>query len=229
MKRTLLFNWHPNHEALQRAIADGVKEPREVMETGKGWTYVTFVKPGTRASEVLFDVDRLDRLARAHGYYLPREVVARHNKVVVTARSSELGPSAQLFALVRFLEAFAKRHADPARHPVQGFYGKLGGSFDRRHKGRVLVMYGEGDEALLEIYAGAEAVLPECAVPGVELTVSLANGLSALPRLLTGFDDPKYRGSGATLFKIRDPGRFATVLDEARQDHDKYIFEREAV
>lgn len=228
MKRHLIFNWHPNHEALRLALADGVKDPRDVSETGKGWTYVTFVKPGTRAFEVLFDVDQLDRLARDNGYYLPRDAVSRHNKVVVTARSTESGPSAQLFALVRFLEAFARRHADPKRYPVHGFYGKLGGSFDRRHKGRVLVMYGEGDEALLEILAGVEAILPECAFPGVELNVSLANGLSALPRLLTGFDDPKYRGSGATLFKIRDPGRFATVLDEARQDYPKYIFEIDA-
>jgi len=229
MKRALIFNWHPNHEALERAHKEGIKDPRDVLETGKGWTYVTFVKPGTRASEVLFDVDQLDRLARDNGYYLPREAISRHNKVVVTARSTEAGPSTQLFALIRFLEAFARRHADPERYPVEGFYGKLGGSFDRRQKGRVLVMYGEDDEALLEILAGAEAVLPECTVPGVELDVGLTNGLSALPRLLTGFDDPAYRNAGATQFKIRDPGRFETVLDEARQDHDKYIFEREAV
>jgi hypothetical protein len=228
MERTLIFNWHPSHDALRRALADGVDHPGDVLDTGKGWTYVTFVKPGTRASEVLFDIDRLDRMARENGYYLPRDVVARHNKVVVTARSPEAGPSAQLFALVRFLEAFARRHADPAKAPVQGFYGKLGGSFDRRRKGRVLVMYGENDEALLEILAGAEAVLPSVKVPGVELAVGLANGLSALPRLLSGFDDPDYRRSGVTAFKIKDPGRFDSVLDEARQDHDKYIFAREA-
>ncbi len=228
MERTLIFNWHPNHEALRRAITEGVDDPRDVLETGKGWTYVTFVKPGMRASEVLFDIDQLDRLARENGYYLPRDVVARHNKVVVTARSPELGASAQLFALVRFLEAFARRFADSDKAPVQGFYGKLGGSFDRRRKGRVLVIYGENDDALLEILTGAETVLPSCGVPGVELEVGLANGLSALPRLLSGFDDPSYRESGATQFKIRDPGRFDAVLDEARQDHDRYIFSREA-
>ncbi len=86
-------------------------------------------------------------------------------------------------------------------------------------------MYGEGDEALLEIFASAEGILPKCSVPGIEMAVSLTNGLSELPRLLTGFDDPEYRESGADLMKIRDVERFGEVLDEARQDYDKYIFD----
>jgi len=44
-------------------------------------------------------------------------------------------------------------------------------------------------------------------------------------KLLTGFDDPEYRSTGATMFKIKDVTKFHTVLDEARQDQPKYIFE----
>ena len=225
MRRHLLFNWHENHEALKQALEQDIQEPRDVKPTGKGWTYVTFVRPGTRASQVLFDVDQLDQLAKDNGFYLPKEVLAKHNKVVVTAKSEDIGPSGQLFALVRFLEAFAKRNSDTDKAPVSGFYGKLGGSFNRRHKGRVLVMYAENDESLLEVMASAEIIAPQCKIPGVELTVSITNALSALPRLLTGFDDPEYRSTGATMFKIKDVTKFHTVLDEARQDQPKYIFE----
>lgn len=226
MRRELLLNWCEAHGALQQAIRDKVESAQEVGETGKGWTYVTFFHPGTRPGDVLFDVDRLDALARDNGFFLPGDVVRRHNKVLVLA-SSPGGGSAALYGLHQFLVTYAKRYADVRRHPDHGFYGKLGGLFERSEKGRVLAMYGSGDDALLSVYEGVEEVLSGLHVPGVRFEVKLSNGLSAIPRMLDGFGDPEYVRTGATHYRITDRTAFADLLEQARNDHPKYLFHQD--
>jgi hypothetical protein len=141
---------------------------------------------------------------------------------VVTAVADT--PSAQLFGLVRLLEAFAAAYADTGKHRDHSFYGKLGGQYERSEKGRVLAVYARGDETLLSISEAFEALFEKVRVPGVQFHARLANGLSAMPRMLHGFDDPTYRGSGVTIFRISDPNRFSVLLDQARADYPNYRF-----
>ena len=165
-------------------------------------------------------------MADRRGAIIPGEVVLQHNKVVITA-SSPGGPSASLLGLTMFLEAYAKRFADQDKFPDHGFYGKLGGFYDRAEKGRVLAIYGRGDDALLAVYEGIEAVMADLHVRGVRFDVRLSNGLSAIPRLLQGFDDPELRKAGVTHYRIVDPNGFSVLLDQARADHPKYLFSRD--
>ena len=225
-RRDLILNWSDAHLAVKKAIDDQVASLLEVGETGKGWTYLTFCRPGTNPRDLLFDVDRLGTLARENHFYLPGEVVRQHNKVVVSAASPAMGPSAQLFGLYRFLEAFGKKFADVKRHPSHDFYGKMGGLYDRAEKGRVLVIYAPGDEALLQICESIEQLAAELEVPGVRFAVRLSNGLSAIPRLLDGFHDPEYVKTGAEFYRVTDPGQFTELLDEARKDYPNYLFRR---
>lgn len=222
MKRRLILNWSEEHKGVRDAIEAKAEAPWELPETGKGWTYVTFCPPGTDPQRVLFDIDRLEAVAKDNGYHLPAEVVAQHNKLVVTAVADT--PSAQLFGLVRLLEAYAAAHADTGRNPHHAFYGKVGGQYDRLEKGRVLAIYARDDESLLAISEAMEALIARVRVPGVQFKTRLANGLSAMPRMLQGFDDPTYRGSGVTIFRITDPNRFAVLLDQARADYPNYPF-----
>jgi hypothetical protein len=46
--------------------------------------------------------------------------------------------------------------------------------------------------------------------------------------MLHGFDDPGYLSTGVDVFRITDPGRFALLLEQARADYPKYLFERPA-
>jgi hypothetical protein len=176
--------------------------------------------------ELLFDVDRLEVLAHENHFYLPGEVVRQHNKVVVSAMAPGAGPSAQLFGLYRFLDAFAGRFADFRVHPHHDFYGKLGGLWDRTEKGRVLVMYGRGDDSLLEICDTVERLVRDVEVPGVLFGVRLSNGLSAIPRILDGFHDPDYVKTGVDHFRVTDPRAFDEMLEEARKDYPKYLFKK---
>ena len=226
MRRGLLVNWHEEHLAVKDALAAKETDPAAVADTGKGWSYVTFFTPGTPHTSVLFDIDRLEELARASGFYLPAEVVGQHNKIVLSATSADASPSRQLFALGRLLEAYARKFGAKSKFPQYGFYGKMGGFFDRPEKGRVLVMYATSDAALLEIEASLPELMAKHCVPGVTFSLHLSNGLSDIPRMLDGFDNPEYRRTGATHYRITDPGRFETLLTEARNDYHRYLFHR---
>ena len=81
-------------------------------------------------------------------------------------------------------------------------------------------------EALLRIddlrvrYGGIEAV------KGITFEHRLTNGLSAIPRMLHGFDDPSYREAGGDFFRISDPARFSVLLEQARNDYSNYLFDK---
>ncbi len=227
MTRQMILNWCEAHSNLKQAIENNVTQPFDVMDTGKGWTYVTFLKPGAVASDILFDVSRLEQVARDNGFFLSADVVGQHNKVVLSSSGDGLGSSAQLFALVTFLKEYATRYADAKRFPDHWFYGKLGGIYDRPEKGRVLAMYSKNDDSLLEIYQSVEALAKELSTKGFHFSVRLSNGLSAIPRMLHGFDDPEYRRSGATHYRITDPVRFENLIAQAREDYSRYLFTKE--
>lgn len=226
MRRGLLVNWHKEHLAIRDALEEKETDPSATGDTGKGWSYVTFFTPGTPHRSVLFDIDKLEDLARSNGFYLPAEVVGQHNKIVLLATSAVPSPSRQLFALGRVLETYAGKFDEKRKFPQHGFYGKMGGFFERPEKGRVLVMYATSDDALLEIEASLQQVLAKLKVPGVTFSIHLSNGLSDIPRMLEGFDNPDYRNAGATHFRITDPSRFETLLTQARNDYHHYLFQR---
>ena len=227
MRRETIINWHTGHEAIKPVIDAGtrVKDPHELAEVGPGWSYVTFFPLGTTADTVLFDLSKLADTAEELGYFLPDEVVAEHNKIVVTATSVVQSPAHQLFGLLKLVEEFGKRFSDPKKHPRLGYYGKIGGIYSRPEKGRVLVLYAEDDESLLEIEAALQEMIIEFRVRGVEFELRLGNGLSDLPRLLKGYGEPEYRQAGVHHFKITDPQRFETLVNQARVDYSHYLFE----
>jgi len=229
MRRELIVNWNDAHHNVKHAVDKDVRHPHEVaeLESKKGWSYVTFVQPGTRSDAVLYDVDKLQLTATANGFFLPRAVVSQHNKVVVTASSSTPNSSAQVFGLYKFLEAYAAKYKDMHKYPQQGFYGKFGGFYDRHEKGRVLAMYANNDDALLEVVASVEHLLPTLKVKGIVFDYHLTNGLSAIPRLLHGFDDPTYRDAGVDSYRICDPTQFSVLLEQARHDYSNYIFDKQ--
>jgi len=222
MKRRLILNWSEAHKGVREVIEAEVEHPFDLPETGKGWTYLTFCPPGTDPAGLLFRIDRLHELAKDNGYHLPGDIVAKHNKVVVTAAAES--PSAQLFGLARLLLAFARQCADTSKHPNHTLYGKLGGLYDRSEKGRVLAVYAQNDDALLAILETLEALVEKVRIPGVSFSIRLANGLSVLPRMLHGFDDPTYRKSGVDIYRITDPARFEVLLEQARDDYPNYLF-----
>lgn len=224
LHRELAINWSEAHVALRRAVELKVKHPGEVLDTDKGWSYVTFFRPGTQGQSVLFDIDRLEALARDNGYFLPWEVVTQHNKIVITAHSEEYGPSAQLFGLHAFLEAYAAKFSNSKKYPEHGFYGKLGGFFDRPEKGRVLVIYSTSNDTLLTILGSVEELLPHLKVKGIRFEHDISNGLSNIPRMLDGFKDQKYRDSGTQYYRITNPNQFSMLLEQARNDYFHYPF-----
>ena len=89
-----------------------------------------------------------------------------------------------------------------------------------------MALYSRNDDALLEIYESLEKFISEIPVKGFSLDLRFSNGLSALPRMLHGFDDPEYRRSGTKDYRITDPARFKILLEQAQQDHDMYLFEK---
>ncbi len=229
MRRELIINWNGAHENVKRAVEKDVRHPHEVaeLEPKKGWSYVTFFRPGTPSEAVLYDVDKLRMTATTNGFFLPREVISQHNKVVVTACSATANSSAQVFGLYKFLEAYGAKYRDMTRYPHHGFYGKFGGFYDRHEKGRVLAMYATNDDSLLEIISSIEQLLPTLKVKGVTFEYRLTNGLSAIPRMLHGFDDPSYRESGAEVYRICDPTQFSVLLEQARNDYSNYLFDKQ--
>ncbi len=225
MRRRLILNWCDAHDGLRQAVKNEIADPALVPSTGKGWTYITFCPIGTRPSLFLFDVERIRALAKENNFALPHDVVMQHNKVVVTACSDDGRQSAQLFGLHRLIEVFGKRYSETGECPDHSFFGKFGGVYDRPEKGRVWAIYARGDEALLEIFQSVERLAAEVCVAGVRFTVGLSNGLSALPRMLHGYDDPDYQRSGAQHYRITDPVKFQLTLDQALADYERYQFE----
>ncbi|MBM4370515.1 MAG: hypothetical protein FJ098_02625, partial [Deltaproteobacteria bacterium] len=221
---------HREHEGIRPFLENGARlaDHHELADTGPGWSYVTFYPLGTRSDQVLFDLSRLAATAEDLGFFLPDEVISQHNKIVVTAISGEPRSSLQLYALAKLLLAYGARHANPRSNPRLGWYGKFGGIYSRPEKGRVLVIYAENDDCLLEIEAALQDLVPECRVPGVAFELRLGNGLSDLPRMLKGYHDPEYRDAGVLHFKITDPHRFSTLVDQARVDYGNYLFEKPA-
>jgi hypothetical protein len=224
-KRKLLLNWCEAHGDLKQWIEEA--HPDDGISPGnrKGWTYLTFFPKGTKSKDVLYDIDGIVRLARENGYYLPRDIVAQHNKVVLTAYpdgETVASPLPEIFSIVAEI---AGRYDDTEHYPRHGFYGKFGGIYDRPEKGRVLAVYSRDDEALLAIYESLQEWIAGFRGEGFRFDLHLSNGLSAIPRMLIGFDDPEYRHAGATHYRIQDPSRFAVLLEQARQDYELYRFE----
>jgi len=228
MRRETIVNWHPEHEGIKPVIDAGtrVKDPHELADIGAGWSYVTFFPLGTTPDKVLFDLSKLENTAEELGYFLPNEVVAEHNKIVVTATSAVQSPPHQLYGLLKLVEEFGERFGDTVKHPRLGYYGKLGGVYERPEKGRVLVLYAEDDESLLEIEAALQETISASRLPGIEFELRLGNGLSDLPRLLKGYGEPEYRQAGVHHFKITDHQRFETLVNQARVDYANYLFAR---
>ncbi|MFH1532302.1 MAG: hypothetical protein ABIK09_16370 [Pseudomonadota bacterium] len=228
MRRDTIINWHHGHEGIKPAIDAGIriKDPHELADVSAGWSYVTFFPLGTTPDQVLFDLSKLESTVEQLGYFLPDEVVAEHNKIVVTAMSVVQSAAHQLYGLLRLIEEFGKRYSSPEKHPRLGYYGKVGGIYLRPEKGRVLVLYAQDDESLLEIEAALQELILEFRVPGVEFEIRLGNGLSDLPRLLKGYGEPEYRQSGVHHFKITDPTRFETLVQQARVDYANYLFDK---
>jgi hypothetical protein len=228
MRRDTIINWHQGHEGIRPVIDAGtrVKDPHELAEISAGWSYVTYFPLGTTPDKVLFDLSKLESTAEELGYFLPDEVVAEHNKIVITATSVLPSPAHQLFGLLRLIEEYGKTFTNPDEHPHHGYYGKVGGIYERPEKGRVLVLYAEDDDSLLEIEAAFQELLSGFKVPGVEFDIRLGNGLSDLPRLLKGYGEPEYRQAGVHHFKITDPARFETLVNQARVDYSNYLFEK---
>lgn len=223
-KRRLLINWSGTHDDLKRLIEQNKPYGQEIAD-GKGWSYLTFLSKEIRARNILFDIDRLLMTARDNNYYLPHEVIMQHNKVVVTAYPDGEAPASPLAGLYLLVSSYMKRYGEVRKYPVHGFYGKFGGIYERPEKGRVLAIYTGNDDALLHVYEAIEALIPEMPLKGVRLEQRVANGLSAIPRMLYGFDDPGYRHSGAGHYKITDPSQFTVLLNQARYDYDSYPFD----
>ena len=221
-KRTLLLHWCDAHTHLKQLIENDMLESGMEIGNERGWTYVTFFPQGTDVKDMLYDVDHVQRLARKNGYCLPREIVVQHNKVVLTAYPEESAPVSPVLGLYYALMSFATRFDNVKRYPSHEFYGKFGGIYERHEKGRVLAVYTRSDDALLDIYESLEKIVSEIPVKGLRFDLRFSNGLSAIPRMLHGFDDPQYRRSGARHCRISDPAQFAVLLDQARQDYDRY-------
>jgi len=225
MRRKITINWSKAHDRLREAVENGVEHPSMVGVTDKGWSYCTFCTSKCGPDDLLYDIDRIQTIARDNGFYLPGEVVRQHNKVLVVARSVTHDASPQLFGLWRFLMEFEKLYNNTEKFPKHSFFGKFGGKFDRSEKGRVLALYSKGgDDALMAIYESCEELAAELDVPGVTFEIGVSAGLSAIPRLLAGFDDPEYRATGADFYRINNPAEFEELLNTAKNDFPKYPF-----
>ena len=229
MRRELIVNWSEEHLAVKREVEKPKGNLMDVGESGHGWSYVTFFGPGTSRNKVLFDIDSLEHTAQDNGYFLPKDVLCQHNKLVVSA-FSQIGsnPSMAMFALYKLMEAYAIKYNNPRKYPRLGFYGKKGGFFERPEKGRVLAIYAPSDDSLLEVAEAFDETIRRLKFKGASYDHRLSNGLSAIPRMLDGFDDPTYRNTGVTHFRITNPSRFELLLQQARKDYGNYLFEKTA-
>ena len=143
----------------------------------------------------------------------------------MTAYSDGEEPLSPLFGLYELISSYAGRFLDSQQYPSHGFYGKLGGIYNRPEKGRVLAIYSANDESLLDIYDSLEKLFNETPLKGIRFELRFSNGLSALPRMLFGFDDSDYRHSGAKDYRITDPSLFTVLLNQAKLDYEKYHFD----
>jgi hypothetical protein len=227
-KRRLVLNWCPAHDDLKRSVEDCRQSDGFELGNGRGWTYLTFFPKGTNAEEVLYDIDRIQISARENHYYLPHEVIAQHNKVVLTAYSDCEPPVSPLLGIFTRVAMFTSLFEDANRYPAHGVYGKFGGIYERPEKGRILAIYSRNADALLAVYESLEKLIAEIRVEGFRFELDFSNGLSAIPRMLDGFDDPDYRHTGAKHYRIADPARFTMLLDQARQDYRMYRFDEAA-
>jgi hypothetical protein len=226
-RRKLILNWCPAHDDLKRSIEDcNQATDGYELRNDQGWTYLTFFPEGTSPGDILFDVDKFRKLALDNHYYLPREVIAQHNKVVLTAYSDSDPPISPLVGIFTLVTMFASLFNDPRRYPAHGIYGKFGGIYERAEKGRVLAIYSSKDDDLLMIYESLEKLISEIRVEGFRFVLGFSNGLSAIPRMLQGFDDPRHRRSGVKDFRITDPARFAMLLEQAMKDYEMYLFDQ---
>jgi hypothetical protein len=224
-KRKLLLNWCAAHSDLKQWIEHSQPGDGGEIGNGTGWTYVTFFPRGTKNKEVLYDISQILKLAQDNNYYLPHEVVVQHNKIVLTVHQEGAAAASPLAGIFPLVASFAARFDDAQRYPAHGFYGKFGGIYERPEKGRVLALYSCNDDALLVIYESLARMISEIRVKGFRFDLSFSNGLSAIPRMLHGFDNPEYRHSGAKHYRIADPVRFAILLDQARKDYEMYRFD----
>ena len=222
IKRKLLLHWCDAHDDLKQRVENDALDSGEEIGNESGWTYITFVSNASDIKDMLYDVDHIQKLAKENGYYLPREMVVQHNKVVLTAYPDEAVSGSPLAGLYCIVMAFATRFDDARRYPSHSFYGKFGGIYERHEKGRVLAIYAKNDDALLDIYESLEKIISETHMEGLRFDLRFSNGLSAIPRMLYGFDDSEYLRSGAKHYRISDPEQFAVLLDQARRDHDRY-------
>ena len=219
-----MINWHDSHNDLRQHIENN--DQYEISaEDDRGWSYITFFPKEVDVNTVLFDVNRLQKLVVENSYYLPHEVISQHNKIVVTAYPNGEESLSPLFALYQLISSYANRFLDSQQYPSHGFYGKLGGIYNRPEKGRVLAIYSANDESLLDIYDSLVKLLNETPLKGIRFELRFSNGLSALPRMLFGFDDSDYRHSGARHYRITDPNLFTVLLDQAKSDYKKYHFD----
>jgi hypothetical protein len=206
-------------------LIDSKDQHDSPIGNNSGWSYITFFPKDIEANEVLYDVNRLQSLVVESNYHLPNEVISQHNKVVVTAFPEGDEPLSPLLGLYRLMSLYVRRFVDSQKHPSHGFYGKLGGVYNRAEKGRVLAIYTVNDEALLDIYDSLEKLINEISLQGIRFEIRFSNGLSALPRMLQGFDNQDYRRSGAKHYKITDPNLFTVLLNQAKNDYEKYPFD----
>jgi hypothetical protein len=223
-KRKLVLNWCPAHEDLKRSVEDCSDPDKSEIGNDKGWTYLTFFPEGTNAKEALYDIDVLQTMALENRYYLPHEVVTQHNKVVLTAFSDSKPPISPLLGIFTLVAMFVNLFDDTNCYPFHGIYGKFGGIYERQEKGRVLAVYSRSTDALLTIYASLEKLISEAVLKGFRFELDFSNGLSAIPRLLQGFNNPEYRQAGVQHYRIADPTRFTMLLDQARKDYKMYRF-----
>jgi hypothetical protein len=221
-RRRLLLNWCAAHGELKRLVERGYPDDGMEIGNGSGWTYLTFFPEGTKERDILYDIDRILILARNNNYHLPRDIVTQHNKIVLTAYPEGASKASLLAELYFVAASFAVRFSDVRQYPSYGFYGKFGGIYERPEKGRVLAVYSKNDDSLLTIYESLEKLVSEIPAHGFRFDLRFSNGLSALPRMLRGFDDPDYRRAGAKDYRITDSARFAILLEQARQDYEMY-------
>ncbi len=230
--RQLITNWNKRHSDLAKLIEEQGKkfEPKEdnlhlLGDNGSGWSYVTFFSAGTPKEKALFNVAELERVLSENRQYVPRQLVDEHSKVVVEAFSEN--PSLNLFALYKVLETYASFFRSATKFPNSGFYGKFGGRFERPEKGRALALYSVSDENILTIHNSVMQIMPKVNIPNVDFSIRFSNGLTELTRQLEGFDNPEYKSSGATHYRVTNPQLFAKLVKQAQEDHSKYLFEKD--
>ena len=111
-KRMLLLNWCNAHGELKRLVESGHPDEEIKIGNGRGWTYVTFFPKGTREQEMLYDIGQILRLAQDNSYYLPRDVVTQHNKIVLTAYPEGTRPASLLAELYFIVASFGVNPTD---------------------------------------------------------------------------------------------------------------------